>query len=399
MKVNLAVCGIFHYRKYIGSYSRHRTLQTFYFAHKVTTTGSSLGMQFGRARNLWLKEYLLRAGMLMLPGSREAGELDAMLHRVWERQLLARWAPCDLFHLMLHGTAPRALERAKREGAITVGEPVMTHPEVLQHILEEEHEQLRIPPPPPIWKSFRTLQEEMALCDRLVVGSGVIRDSFVSQGFPAERATVLPYAIDTQHFFPLTAPEREHLRDRKFRVICVAQITPRKGIHYLLEAWKRLGLPKSESELLLVGTVADSMRPVLAEYDGLFTHLSAVPHEQLRLHYGRSSVFVLPSVEDGFGYVTTEAMGCGLPVVVSDAAGSAAVVEHGANGFVVPARSIAAIEERLSELFRAPELREAMAGRAATSYQNHMQWSDYAAELAKLHAVFYGRPTDVLPAS
>lgn len=392
MKVNLAVCGIFHYRKYIGSYSSYRTLQNFYFSHKITSTRNSLRIESGRAVNLWLKEYLLRAGMAMMPWSRQSGRMDSMLHGVWEQQLLGRWQPCDLFQVMLHGTAERAIERAKNEGAVTVGEPVMTHPEVLQHILEEEHERLCISPPPPMWKSFQRLQQEAANCDRLVVGSRVIRDSFVAQGFPVEQTHVLPYGSDTQHFFPLTAEERERIADDKFRVICVAQITPRKGIHYLLEAWKRLGLSKSRSELLLVGQISDCMRPVLARYEGLYTHLSSIPHEQLRLHYGRSTAFVLPSVEDGFGYVTTEAMGCGLPAVVSDAAGSAEVVENGVTGFVVPARSVDAIEASLTTLHRDHDLRTEMSVRAAMSSRDRLRWSDYAARLVQLHARWCGEP-------
>lgn len=392
MKINLAVCGIFHYRKYIGSYSKYRTLQAFYFSHKITTSRDSLGIVAGRAVNLWLKEYLLRAGMAAMPWSRHSGGLDAVLHRVWEQQLLASWRPCDLFQVMLHGTAVRAIERAKREGAVTVGEPVMTHPEVLQQILTEEHELLRIPPPSPMWKSFQRLQQEVTSCDRLVAGSRVIRDSFVAKGYPIEQAHVLPYGSDTKTFFPLTAEERYQVRDKKFRVICVAQITPRKGIHYLLEAWKRLGLPKAEGELLLIGQTAASMRPVLARYEGIYTHLPSVPHEQLRLHYGRSSVFVLPSVEDGFGYVTTEAMGCGLPVIVSDAAGSADVVENGVTGFVVPARSVDAIEGSLNTLYRDGDLREQMASRSAASCHDRLRWSDYAGRLVELHAQWCGKP-------
>lgn len=391
MKVNVAVCGIFHYRKFIGFYSRYRTLNTFYFSHRLTTTQKSLGVEYGRLKNLWLKEYLIRAGCACLPQARDNGQLDAALHRLWEQQVLRSWDSCDLFHVLLHGTAAQALARAKRENAVTVGEPVMTHPEVLQQILEEEHEHLQIPAPPPIWPSFRRLIEEVELCDYLVVGSRVIRDSFIAKGISPKRTHVLSLASDTRHFFPLSHEERERLTDGKFRVICVAQITPRKGIHYLLDAWKRLDLPKSKAELLLIGRISSAMKPVLARYAGLFSHLDSVPHEQLRQHYGRSSVFVLPSVEDGFGMVTTEAMACGLPAVVSEAAGSADIIEDGVNGFVVPARSSDLIEAKLRLLYDDRDLHAAMANRAVAACQANLQWSDYAYKLATLHALWCGR--------
>jgi len=144
-------------------------------------------------------------------------------------------------------------------------------------------------------------------------------------------------------------------------------------------------LPPNEAELVLIGPVADTMAAILQKYAGEYTHIPHVSHDRLREHYGRSSVFVLPSVEDGFGYVTAEAMGCGLPVIVSSAAGSADMVEEGGNGFVVPPRSVEALEDRLGRLHRDPELRRALGERSLDLSTTRYRWSDFASKLAAHH--------------
>ena len=290
-----------------------------------------------------------------------------------------------LFRSHLLGTAEHTLQQARSEGSVTVGEPVMCHPIVLNEILSEEHDRLGLSPPPAVDVLYRRLQIEIPLCDYLVVGASTVRDSYVRQGFPAERITVIPYGVDLDRFFPPTAEEVAAFNDGKFRVICVAQMTPRKGIHYLLEAWRRLKLPPNRAELLLIGPVAEAMKAVMRAYVGEYTHIPHVAHDHLRNHYGRSSIFVLPSVEDGFGYVTAEAMGCGLPVVVSRAAGSADMVDEGVNGFVVPSRSVEALQEKIELLYRDGDLRHAM-GKKTLEYSRHRyRWSAYASSLASHH--------------
>lgn len=392
LKTNVAVCGIFHFRKHIGHYAESGLLQRFYYSHRIATTAKSLGVTAGQARNLWPKEYLLRLAYRLTPNRTLDGSIDSVMHRLWEWQLMHAWQPCDLFHVMLHGTALRALERARQEGAVTVGEPVMAHPKVLHERLRREHEILGIPPPPQ-WKPFERLEAEVENCDYLVVGSHAIRDSFVARGVAADQIDVVPYAVDATRFFPLTPEETSNLVDGKFRVICVGQITPRKGIHYLLEAWRRLRLPAPRAELMLVGRVSPEMRSVLAKYEGLFTHVGSVAHEQLRQCYGKSSVFVLPSVEDGFGLVTAEAMGCGLPVIVTRAAGSADIVENGKNGFVVEPCSAESLQHAIEVLWRNEDMRTAFGEHSLWLSRCKNTWKDYAALLSRRHVEYVSRKT------
>jgi glycosyltransferase involved in cell wall biosynthesis len=112
----------------------------------------------------------------------------------------------------------------------------------------------------------------------------------------------------------------------------------RKGVDCLLAAFS--GLPES-ARLLLVGREAELPRllgllpaPVRARirYAG-FQAPGALPE-----FFAQADVFVLPSRYDGWGVVVNQALGAGLPIIVSDRVGAGYdLVRPGENGFVVPA--------------------------------------------------------------
>jgi glycosyltransferase involved in cell wall biosynthesis len=130
----------------------------------------------------------------------------------------------------------------------------------------------------------------------------------------------------------------------------------------LLEAVAGMAPPRPV--VLLVGGIEPGYEKVLRRFDGLYKLTGRVSEQELARAYSDASVFVLPSIEDGWGHVTVEAMTAGLPVIVSDHAGSADVVSEGETGFVVPSRNPEAIRQRL-EFFRdCPERGFAM-GQAA----------------------------------
>ena len=81
--------------------------------------------------------------------------------------------------------------------------------------------------------------------------------------------------------------------------------------------------------------------------------------------YAGADVLVLPSRKEPWGMTLNEGAAAGLALVASDAAGATEeLVEHGRNGFRVPAGNVDALRRALRALADDPSLRAKMAGRS-----------------------------------
>ena len=83
--------------------------------------------------------------------------------------------------------------------------------------------------------------------------------------------------------------------------------------------------------------------------------------------YQRCDVFVLPSVDDGFGMALFEAMANEVPCIATTHCGSSELLTPGRDGIVIPPRNADLLAEALLSLYQQEELRRALAGAARAS--------------------------------
>ena len=169
----------------------------------------------------------------------------------------------------------------------------------------------------------------------------------------------------------------------------IHELSIRKGLHLLLEAWKQLSLPNAE--LILVGQVTNKeIEPILQAYKGLYTQLDFVSNEKLVETFQTSDLFVFPSLAEGGCSVVNEALASGLPCVISKNAGSS--VQDSVEGYVVPVGNIEAMKNRILYLYQNPQLREEM-GRAARKKAEHLSWDTFQPRLLSMYEyILYNRP-------
>jgi len=220
------------------------------------------------------------------------------------------------------------------------------------------------------------LDREIELADTILVGSRFVRDTFVSEGIPAERLHVIPYGADPDRFTPAVEPQAG---DQPFRVLFVGQIGERKGMSYLLDAYAAFRKP--DTELHLVGNFVGGSE-VYERYRGLYRHTAHVPQAQLPELFRAADVFVLPSLVEGMPMVVVEAMACGVPVIVTPH-GPADVVRDGVDGYVVPVCDSEAILDRLERMY-ADRRQLTQMGRAAREHAERWTWQRYATAAADL---------------
>ncbi len=195
----------------------------------------------------------------------------------------------------------------------------------------------------PIPAMVRRVEAEYELADRIRVSSEWARQSMVEYGVPGDKITVVPQPIDTGRFTPA---ERWPDPTGPLRVCYVGSLDLRKGFVYLLRAVRQLGADRVH--LTIAGNTGDRASRKLFEREarGLTVHLR--PGDPVPV-YHRAELFVLPSLEDGFGFVTAEALACGLPVAVTDQCGASEWVRPGETGWVLPAGSVDALTAVLDE--------------------------------------------------
>ncbi|RVU45090.1 glycosyltransferase family 4 protein [Rubrivivax rivuli] len=217
------------------------------------------------------------------------------------------------------------------------------------------------------------LDEEIALADGVLLGSEYAARSFLAQGVPAHKLCVVPYGVDLQTFCPGPGPEASRGAGDRFEVIYAGQLTQRKGLSYLLRAYAAFA--RANTALTLVGAPVGSEAP-LRPYAHLFEHVPHQTRPALAARYRRAQVFVLPTLVEGMPLVVLEAMACGLPVIVT-ANGPGGIVRDGIDGFIVPQRDAAAVQEKLELLYRDPALCAAM-GRQAAQRAQDFSWEAYS---------------------
>ena len=160
-------------------------------------------------------------------------------------------------------------------------------------------------------------------CDVVMVNSRFTADDVMETlGVVAEKIHVAYPGID-EGFDPIGA--RADL-GRSY-ALTVATLEPRKNLATLLEAHRRLD--GTELALAVAGAAGWGEQPSL-DVPGVL-RLGYTPHDELPALYRGASVFVYPSLFEGFGMPVVEAMACGVPCVVSshasldEACGDAAV--------------------------------------------------------------------------
>jgi glycosyltransferase involved in cell wall biosynthesis len=206
--------------------------------------------------------------------------------------------------------------------------------------------------------------EEYELADLLLVLSQKAEETFLFAGIPKEKLFRTSRGVDIERFTPGTKPST-------FRALFVGALVQRKGVHILLEAWKKLNLPNSE--LLLVGHPHPEMQP----------YLQALPEsvklvgfqKKVEELYRECSVFIFPSALEGSAKATYEAAASGLAQITTRESGD--VVVDGLNGLLIPPNDVDSLCSAILKLYDSPELVRAMGDAGRRRVVEQFTWDHF----------------------
>lgn len=314
------------------------------------------------------------------------------VHDLFSRRLAGYVPPDSDIFIGLSSFCLQAIECAKGYGQITIVDHGSLHQRTERRLLEEEGRLHSLSMESDLAPEWIIEKEDLEFhaADRVMVLSWAAKRSLIEEGIGAEKIFVNPCGVELSQFTP---PEKNE--DGVFRIIYCGNISPRKGVHYLLQAFSELKL--DNAELWLIGSMpSPSFERLIAKYKSDKVRFSGTfPQGELRRIYAKGSVFVLPSLADGFGMVIPQAMACGLPVIVTSNVGAADIVTEGVDGYVVPIRDVSALKEKIRILYEQPVVRQQMSLAASKKARNHLGWEAYGDRLvAWLGSLISGRASE-----
>jgi glycosyltransferase involved in cell wall biosynthesis len=275
----------------------------------------------------------LARGKLRIPykliGSRRA---LALHDYIVSRRIDGMPGRIDIVHTWPQG-ALRTLKVATKLGIPTVLERCNAHTRFSYEVVQRECERLGVALPPGHESAFneavlRREEDEFRRADRLLCPSDFVAKTFLERGFARERLARHIYGFDENMYYP--EPRQASVK-RGLNVLFVGVCAVRKGVHYALEAWLRSPASR-DGRFMIAGEFLPAYAQKLASMLShrsirVLGHRNDVP-ELMR----QSDVLLLPSLEEGFGLVCTEAMGSGCVPLVSDACTD--ICRHGENALV-----------------------------------------------------------------
>jgi glycosyltransferase involved in cell wall biosynthesis len=389
MRVTQAVFGVFHHFELAHQLHHRNHLQRIYSTWPwARLKREGLPRELVRSfPYIHTTDYLL-AQTRFYPSSisNKMAAWNALAFDRWTERLIE---PCDAF-IAISGAGLRTGKKVQAAGGVFICDRGSTHHRFQQQVVAEEYRRWRVAPPAAA--TGVTLREEAiyAAADAITVPSNVARRSFLDMGVPAEKIHVIPYGVRLDRFKPTTPPPTD-----SFEVLFAGQISLRKGVPYLLEAFARLRHPRKH--LTLGRAVPEDIRTVLATLPTEnVTVAGDISRDELARLMSRSHVLVLPSVEEGLALVQGEAMACGCPVIATTATGSEDLFTDGVEGFIVQDRDTAVLADRMQQLADDPALRNRMSAAALERVKSLGGWDRFGERWDALLHTLTGQPLDPL---
>lgn len=203
----------------------------------------------------------------------------------------------------------------------------------------------------------------------IAVSESTKADAVRLAGLDPQRIEVIYSGVPEVYFGAQPRPA-----DRPY-ILFVGTIEPRKNIDTLLDAWQGCRA-RSDFDLVIAGASGWAGEKTLARLlarPQSVRYLGYVPEDELPGLTAGASVFVYPSLYEGFGFPVAQAMAAGVPVITSNTSCLPEVAGGGA--LLVDPRSVSEIQSAIDLLLASPELRQKLGSAGMARAQKEYRWA------------------------
>ena len=190
----------------------------------------------------------------------------------------------------------------------------------------------------------------------IAVSENTRQDAIRLLGIAPDRIRTIYSGIAEEYFYAKSIPRA------KPYALYVGTIEPRKNLDTLLDAWALLKQSlRAEFDLVIAGPRGWSSDQTFGRIQSEATHLGYVPENDLPGLIAGATLFVYPSLYEGFGFPVAQAMAAGAPVITSNNSCLPEIVGDAA--VLIDPRSAAEVAAALTRLFESESLRAGLAAR------------------------------------
>ncbi len=217
-------------------------------------------------------------------------------------------------------------------------------------------------------------KQEYEKADFISVPSTFAAKSFLSRGIQKKKLKINPYGVNLSQFSPISEVKIKN----EFVIGYVGFISKRKNCEGIINAVKILVDKGYNITLQIAGGIDKNYYSTdfLRKFS-FIKYVGNLPQNKLPEFYQNMDVFVLNSIEDGFGLVILQAMSTGICTITTINTGGPDVITHGENGFIIPINNDLELSKVIEELYIDREECKQIGINARKSVLRGFSWSDY----------------------
>ena len=234
------------------------------------------------------------------------------------------------------------------------------------------------------WYSFLRMQKKVAPLLRNILTPSNNSKKDISKEFHVkpENISVIHNAVDSNIFRPY--PEIKNLSQRL--ITTASADVPLKGLDFSLYALADLSKEFQDIELLVIGTLrkgghTDRLIKKLNLNDRVIFK-TGISKDEIAQEYAKSSVAIVSSLYEGFGYPVAEAMSCSIPLIATDVASIPEITDNFA--ILIPPKDSDAIRDSVRKIFLEPDLYKKVAAKGRLHIKNKFNWQTIGKQYEEL---------------
>lgn len=215
-------------------------------------------------------------------------------------------------------------------------------------------------------------QRSLPFIDYFLFPSNNVADSILKIGINKNSLIQIPYGFDSRKFMPIV--DKDY--NSKFKIAFAGNINHRKGMSYLINAFKDLNL--KNAELNLYGRVYSEIKSELINCEKY--NINICGYVDLKKELPKNHIYVHPSLLETTPKTMNEALASGLPVITVSHSGPSFI--DGKEGFIINEQSVDELKEKILFFYNNRDKLKKFS-KSARKLALKRSWKDYGEDVYK----------------